>query len=409
MTFSYELPSPTTDASILPATDDAELTFASLPESQRSVLPESQRQRSEINSECPEATASLPANDDTKSGRTCCDSGGIDGDRVPSSDGQSESNDTIDHSDKDQAFWHATADFALPVNDIPLSSMDKLSSRKRRRGKPRTSRSSVKRRTYGIYQDTPATAAEQEFPRPPGCSPDSIMFDQSEYNRLNYLYGPFTLDACASAFDTKCPKYGSTDDPFEQKTIKGETIFFNPPYDEKVLPMLENFESQRQEHPYDTKAIMILPAWKHSDLAKTWQPFLSKYKKVHTYPAGSYIFHTAVDAVTTTPMGPTEWPVDVWLADSSVEERECISTEMTKLRNMSASKSSQPLLTLQKSTSYEKPQYKPHQPRYEGEKQYVTVGVQTQQISSSFQSSSSFSTLHISFQGHFKTFQYTFS
>jgi hypothetical protein len=29
------------------------------------------------------------------------------------------------------------------------------------------------------------------------------MFDNDEFQRLNYKYGPFTLDACASAFDAK--------------------------------------------------------------------------------------------------------------------------------------------------------------------------------------------------------------
>ena len=41
------------------------------------------------------------------------------------------------------------------------------------------------------------------------------MFDNDEFQRLNYKYGPFTLDACASAFDAKCPEYCSIDKPFE--------------------------------------------------------------------------------------------------------------------------------------------------------------------------------------------------
>ena len=43
------------------------------------------------------------------------------------------------------------------------------------------------------------------YNKPTGCPADSIMFDNDEFQRLNYKYGPFTLDACASAFDAKCP------------------------------------------------------------------------------------------------------------------------------------------------------------------------------------------------------------
>ena len=63
----------------------------------------------------------------------------------------------------------------------------------------------IQRRTYGITQGDVQPSTIKEFPRPQGCPPDSIAFDRSEYNRLNYLYGPITRDACASAFDTKVP------------------------------------------------------------------------------------------------------------------------------------------------------------------------------------------------------------
>ena len=71
-----------------------------------------------------------------------------------------------------------------------------------------------------------------------------------------------------------------------------------------------------------TRAEIVLPAWKDSDVGKSWQPYLNKYKLVHTYQAGSYIFHTIADKLTEDPMGPTTWDVNVYIADSSVEERE---------------------------------------------------------------------------------------
>ena len=121
------------------------------------------------------------------------------------------------------------------------------------------------------------------------------------------------------------PNYCSIDKPFETTDIRGHNIFFNPPFDEKALPMLKHLESTRQENPFSTRAIIILPRWKDSELAKSWQPYLRKYKKIHTYPAGSYLFHTATEATKTLPMPPTTWDVDVYLADSTVEEREAQS------------------------------------------------------------------------------------
>ena len=160
------------------------------------------------------------------------------------------------------------------------------------------------------------------YNKPNGCPADSIMFDNDEFQRLNYKYGPFTLDACASAFDAKCPEYCSIDKPFETADIRGHNIFFNPPFDEKVLPMLKHFEQIRQENPFSTKAVIVLPRWKDSVLAKSWQPILKKYKLIHTYPEGSYLFHTATEPLKTLPMPPITWDVEVYLADSTVEERE---------------------------------------------------------------------------------------
>ncbi len=79
-----------------------------------------------------------------------------------------------------------------------------------------------------------------------------------------------------------CPIYRS----FESTGIRGHNIFFNPPFDEKVLPMLKHLEQTRQENPFSTRAIIIRPRWKDSELAKSWQPYLKKYKRIHTYPEG---------------------------------------------------------------------------------------------------------------------------
>ncbi len=86
--------------------------------------------------------------------------------------------------------------------------------------------------------------------------------------------------------------------------------------------MLKHFEQIRQESPFSTKAVIVLPRWKDSVLAKSWQLILKKYKLIHTYPEGSYLFYTATEPLKTLPMPPITWDVDVYLPDCTVEKRE---------------------------------------------------------------------------------------
>ena len=119
--------------------------------------------------------------------------------------------------------------------------------------------------------------------------------------------------------------------------------------------MLKHLEQIRQENPFSTTANIILPRWKDSALAKSWQPILKKYKLIHTYPTGSYLFHNAAKPTNTLPMPPTTWDVDVFLADSTIEERETRSAN----DSMTPSRVKATLVSLQGKTHNPK-NYKPH-------------------------------------------------
>ena len=157
---------------------------------------------------------------------------------------------------------------------------------------------------------------------------DSIMFDRLEFQRLNEEYGPFTLDGAAAMYDAQVPNYCACDRPFETTDVKGQTVFLNPPFS-KALEMLKHFESERQESPLDTRAVIILPQWT-SKYAASYRRITDKYKRIHTYPTGTFLFQEPTKTGCT-PLGPTPWPVDVFLADSTVEEREVQSYESAKL------------------------------------------------------------------------------
>ena len=158
--------------------------------------------------------------------------------------------------------------------------------------------------------------------------PDSIMFDRSEFDRWNEIHGPFTLDGAASMYDCLVPNFCSIERPFENEKIQGQNVFLNPPFG-KAETMLKHFESERQKSPLDTKALIVLPQWT-SKFAKTLKYISDKYQRIHTYPAGTYLFHEP-SKTGSVPLGPTPWPVDLFLADESVEQKAKQSYESAKL------------------------------------------------------------------------------
>ena len=103
------------------------------------------------------------------------------------------------------SFGTASADLIIPVDDEQVS---RKNSCKRRTHQKRT----YKCKANHKYRNTESIPYDNiRYNKPNGCPADSIMFDNDEFQRLNYKYGPFTLDACASAFDAKCPEYCSTE------------------------------------------------------------------------------------------------------------------------------------------------------------------------------------------------------
>ena len=87
---------------------------------------------------------------------------------------------------------------------------------------------------------------------------------------------------------------------------------------------------------------------------------------MHTYPTRSYIFLTITDKLIEEAMGP--WDVNVYTADSSVEEREAlilnssIITEQLKF-----------VLSSITGKTINKAEFKPHQPIFETNKVFCHI------------------------------------
>ena len=153
-----------------------------------------------------------------------------------------------------------------------------------------------------------------------------ILFDMDEFNRLNYLYGPVTLDANADAYTSVHDQYcNASDRPFMQENLLHQTIWLIPPFNDSAIERLNYFEEQRKLNPHEISALIVIPKWP-DELGKKLQEHVRSYKRIQTYPAGTYLFKQYVaenDEYVT--LGPTPWEVEVYLADSEVEDREAQS------------------------------------------------------------------------------------
>jgi phage N-6-adenine-methyltransferase len=78
---------------------------------------------------------------------------------------------------------------------------------------------------------------------------------QAFFDHLNTKYG-FTLDACATADNAKCPNYFTPDDDALTKRWKG-TVFCNPPYSHNIGRWVRK---AREEALRGATVVMLIPA-----------------------------------------------------------------------------------------------------------------------------------------------------
>lgn len=81
---------------------------------------------------------------------------------------------------------------------------------------------------------------------------------QDFFDKLNWRFGPFTLDPCASPVNTKCSKFFTEDDDGLTKDWSGHTLFINPPYGRGIDKWIE--KGYRESLKNHTKVVMLIPA-----------------------------------------------------------------------------------------------------------------------------------------------------
>ena len=93
---------------------------------------------------------------------------------------------------------------------------------------------------------------------------------QDLYNELDEEYG-FTLDPCATPWNTKCDKYYTKEDDGLSKSWKGHVVFMNPPYGREIIKWVKKASEEKS-----ACVVCLIPA--RTD-TKYWHEFI--FPKAH--------------------------------------------------------------------------------------------------------------------------------
>ena len=99
---------------------------------------------------------------------------------------------------------------------------------------------------------------------------------QEFFDKLNWRFGPFDLDPCASAQSTKCAKFFTEQEDGIAQEWTHHTAFVNPPYGRGIEKWIK--KSYEESAKKDTKVVMLIPA--RTD-TKYWHNYVMKAAEVY--------------------------------------------------------------------------------------------------------------------------------
>ena len=99
---------------------------------------------------------------------------------------------------------------------------------------------------------------------------------QEFFDKLDWRFGPFDLDPCASPNNTKCANFYTETEDGLSKSWEGHTVFVNPPYGRGIDKWIKKgYEEARKEN---TRVTMLIPS--RSD-TKYWHDYVMKADEVY--------------------------------------------------------------------------------------------------------------------------------
>lgn len=98
---------------------------------------------------------------------------------------------------------------------------------------------------------------------------------QSFFDKLNDIYGPFTLDAAASDDNYKVANYYTQADDSLSQNWEGNRVFLNPPYGRALKDWVRKGYEEGQKD--NTTVVMLIPA--RTD-TKYWHEWVMKADEI---------------------------------------------------------------------------------------------------------------------------------
>jgi len=97
---------------------------------------------------------------------------------------------------------------------------------------------------------------------------------QDLFDRLSKLFGPFTLDPCATMTNAKCQKFYTVKDDGLKKSWTNEVVFMNPPYGRAIGKWLEK---AYRESLTGTTVVCLIPS--RTDTSY-WHEYVMKAEEI---------------------------------------------------------------------------------------------------------------------------------
>ena len=99
---------------------------------------------------------------------------------------------------------------------------------------------------------------------------------QEFFDKLNWRFGPFDLDPCATPQTAKCANFYTEMENGLSKDWEDHRAFVNPPYGREIAQWVKkSYEESQKEN---TKVVMLIPA--RTD-TKYWQDYVMKAQEVY--------------------------------------------------------------------------------------------------------------------------------
>lgn len=99
---------------------------------------------------------------------------------------------------------------------------------------------------------------------------------QEFFNKLDWRFGPFNLDPCASPHNAKCANFYTEAEDGLNKDWTGHTVFVNPPYGRGIDKWIKKaYDSAKTS---GTKIVMLIPA--RTD-TRYWHDYVMKASEIY--------------------------------------------------------------------------------------------------------------------------------